>query len=536
MDMILCPECGASNPLEAAACESCGADLSAVKSVLDTANEHYNEALALAHAGRLDEAIGQLEAALALNGQNPNYHNLLGTIYAQKGLFSEAIRAWERCLSLDSETEKAYNNIEKARRMEEDAAEDRRRRPFLLAAIGAGAAAAVFFAATVYFGLGNYFKSSEIARLSQEMDDMNADLLNWRSQYQSISKVLPAEGINSLLQEIEKNKALAEERQKQIDATKDQYQRIIDRRQEQIQSLNNQLQDLRGQIAAKDQELQKVNQLQTVINTNQNKMSRLEQQLEEVRGQLETEQARAKDLRDRLVVAQETIESVKQDRDRALANLRKGNEALVDDLRKQVLALREELATKERRYTNLLYAGGLVAEAMKNLEANQFQIAYQNVQNAISSAPDSPAAKYLQEEIQSILNDPLEQELRRQEAQRREAQREEKRQELVRFNLDGAREAVDGGRFDQAIELARRAQALARGDGAAREASEIIGEAEEQKSRVMIQLLEAESLLSNQDFRKAESILRDVLKRSPQNERALELMGLLSGAEGRKST
>ena len=106
MDGIFCPECGAKNPIEATVCERCNADLLAIKSIMDTANTHYNEALSLAHSGRLDEALAQIEGALALSAHNPEYHNLQGTIYGQKGLYSEAMRSWERCFSLDPENGK----------------------------------------------------------------------------------------------------------------------------------------------------------------------------------------------------------------------------------------------------------------------------------------------------------------------------------------------------------------------------------------------------------------------------------------------
>ncbi|HPA46848.1 MAG TPA: tetratricopeptide repeat protein, partial [bacterium] len=78
-----------------------------VQAIMDSGNRHYNEALALAHAERSDEALAQIQAAISVVGNQPAYHNLLGTLYAQKGLYSEAIAAWQQCLSLDPEMEKA---------------------------------------------------------------------------------------------------------------------------------------------------------------------------------------------------------------------------------------------------------------------------------------------------------------------------------------------------------------------------------------------------------------------------------------------
>ena len=524
MDGILCPECGTLNPVEAVVCESCSAELAAVKSVMDTANSHYNEALALAHSGRLDEAIGQLEAALALTAHNANYHHLLGTIYAQKGLFSEAIRAWERCISLDGEVEKAYRNIEKAKRMEEEGAEEQRQRPFLLASIGAGVAAAIFLVATAYFGVSGYFKSSQIASLNEQLTQANTDLATWKTQYQSISKVIPADGINGLLQEIEKTKALAEDRAKQIEDTKTQYQRVVDRRQEQIQKLSGEIQELRNQIAAKDQEIQKVNQLESVINSNKMQQARQEQQLKETQDELEKEKTRANELKEKLVVSQNTSDSIKQDKERSLANLKKEQEKMTEDLRNQTLQLRDEIAGHERRYSDLKYAGQLVVECLKNLDNNQFDLAFQNVQNALARSADSAACVYLQGELQRILNDPLEQELRRQETLQRAQQREAKRSELVESNLKRARESQSSGDFDQAIDLAQRVVALTTDPQKQKDGEEILHQAQEEKNRLAMQLLEAESFLQQQNTKEAEAILKKVLKRSPSNARAKDLL------------
>jgi len=115
METINCPACGTNNPVDAVQCSGCQEDLVAVKELMDSAKTHYNEALALAHSGKLDEATGQIEAALTLFGHNSEYHNLLGTILAQKEQYEGAIRAWERCLALDSGMENAYRNIGKAR-------------------------------------------------------------------------------------------------------------------------------------------------------------------------------------------------------------------------------------------------------------------------------------------------------------------------------------------------------------------------------------------------------------------------------------
>jgi tetratricopeptide (TPR) repeat protein len=129
MEVIACPNCGAENPIVREDCEKCGADLVVVKNVLGNANKHYNAALEMAGQGRHDEAIVELKAAIELWGKNPNFHNLLGTVYARKGLYDLAIRSWEATLALDPKFEKAYRSIDKARKLELHYHEERKAQP-----------------------------------------------------------------------------------------------------------------------------------------------------------------------------------------------------------------------------------------------------------------------------------------------------------------------------------------------------------------------------------------------------------------------
>nr|HQH74532.1 tetratricopeptide repeat protein [bacterium] len=138
MEWILCPSCGTSIQTDLASLGETPEEQQTIKQLIDTANRHYNEALALARAGNLDEALGQAEAAIALAGRNPNYHLLLGSIHAQRGEYEAAIQAWERVISLSPDMENAYNNIDKAQRLLDESLEEQRKRPFLLTAIGAG--------------------------------------------------------------------------------------------------------------------------------------------------------------------------------------------------------------------------------------------------------------------------------------------------------------------------------------------------------------------------------------------------------------
>ena len=58
--------------------------------------------------------------------------------------------------------EKAYRNIDKARRMESESMEEQRKRPFLTATIVASCIAGLLLLLTVYFGLKTYYSSGAI--------------------------------------------------------------------------------------------------------------------------------------------------------------------------------------------------------------------------------------------------------------------------------------------------------------------------------------------------------------------------------------
>ncbi|MBE7560518.1 hypothetical protein HS125_16880 [bacterium] len=117
MNTLFCPCCGAENPLERSVCQKCKADLGVVKSILDTANLHYNRALTLAGEGRYPEAELEATAALELYNKNPRYHNLLGTIYARQGKFNRAQEAWETTLYLEEDTSSAYRSLQRLQRL-----------------------------------------------------------------------------------------------------------------------------------------------------------------------------------------------------------------------------------------------------------------------------------------------------------------------------------------------------------------------------------------------------------------------------------
>ncbi|MEW6237951.1 MAG: tetratricopeptide repeat protein [Candidatus Omnitrophota bacterium] len=529
MDAIYCPACGAANPLEAAVCESCGEDLAAVKSVIDTANTHYNEALALAHSGKLDEAIGQLEAALALSAQNAHYHNLLGTIYARKGLFSEAIRAWERCVALDPEAEKAYQNIEKARRMEEDVVEEQRKRPFLLTSIAACVIAAFLLFSTVYFASRAYFKGKLVNDLSTQLTNANLELTKWKSNALTLETRFPAGGIDALSNKIVELQTLAEARKQQNEQTNASWTANMQKKNEEIASLQNQIKELTSSNQDLTTKNQSINQLQGVINSKNTDIKRLQTMLTQRDEELKTANSLAESHRISLVTSQATINALKQERERAIATLRDENDKTVAGLRSSILEQRDEIAKLERRAADMQYADGLAVEALKNYENNNFSLALTNTENALTRVGDHAACFYLRDKIQLVLNDPLEQEIRRKELAERELKRQKEKETLVKDNLQTARNYLKQGSYDKAIQMSERTLALLpQEDKNKEELNRIKQQSEEKKREILAMLLEAKTNIANDDKKQAELTLKIILKQSPDCQEAKDLLQQIS--------
>jgi tetratricopeptide (TPR) repeat protein len=56
---------------------------------------------------RYDEAIKQFNQALELEPNNPSVHEILGGVYAQKGMFAEAVAEWHRAMTFEGDDELA---------------------------------------------------------------------------------------------------------------------------------------------------------------------------------------------------------------------------------------------------------------------------------------------------------------------------------------------------------------------------------------------------------------------------------------------
>ena len=82
-----------------------------VKASPDSFFAHNNLALEYLERGEVDEAIGHLKRALALDPNHAIAYNNLGVAYARKGLSEEAAEAYRLAIQIDPRYAEPYNNL-----------------------------------------------------------------------------------------------------------------------------------------------------------------------------------------------------------------------------------------------------------------------------------------------------------------------------------------------------------------------------------------------------------------------------------------
>ena len=90
-------------------------NLTLYRHTLDVTTGNYlilnNYGIALAQAGRLDEAIGQYLASLKIDPNRPATHNNLGFAYFRKGMVDHAILQFQMAIALNPDYAEAHNNL-----------------------------------------------------------------------------------------------------------------------------------------------------------------------------------------------------------------------------------------------------------------------------------------------------------------------------------------------------------------------------------------------------------------------------------------
>jgi Flp pilus assembly protein TadD len=72
---------------------------------------HANLGMIYRHAGKLSDAVAELEQAVRLSPRQPVFFNQLGITYRQQGQFRKARDAYERAIALDPNYAAAYLNL-----------------------------------------------------------------------------------------------------------------------------------------------------------------------------------------------------------------------------------------------------------------------------------------------------------------------------------------------------------------------------------------------------------------------------------------
>ncbi|HQO34838.1 MAG TPA: tetratricopeptide repeat protein [bacterium] len=494
-----------------------------VQAIMDSGNRHYNEALALAHAGRSDEALAQIQAAISVVGNQPAYHNLLGTLYAQKGLYSEAIAAWQQCLSLDPEMEKASRSIERAHLMEEEGIEETRRRPYILWAVAGVLAAIVFFAGDTILAWKAFRQGQSIASLEQQRDTLRNDNLALQGRLSVYDKLPPDQWFA-----IQKQKDEAETKVRQLE---EQIARLDQQHKDALAALEQQIGGFKAELDAKTREYQKLSQnydealqlkgdvagLTSTLEVANGKVTNLQTSLDELR------EERNK-IQEQLNQAQESTAKTYQEGQNAVVEERNRNGQIIEGLQQKIAQKEDEILALRRTHDNLRSANSMVIVALQALEENQFETAGEKLNQALVYAPNDPLAQALSNKVAEIIKDPVEQARLREEATRREQTRKEQVQRyVVQYRTDGETQ-IAKGRFEEAEVALRHALDLASDDASKKSIQALVDRAVEGKTRLALLLDDAHKAMEQGDLATAQQTLKEVLKTQPDHPQAKKLL------------
>ncbi len=455
IETIPCPNCGVVNSILRDECESCGADLSVAKNILNNANRHYNTALQMAKAGRNDEAIVELQAAIELWGKNPHYFNLLGTVYARKGVYDQAVKAWEQTLALDPNFEKAYQSISKARKVQLHVAEETRQRPYKMMVAGAVIVAVAALVALIFVGIRASSAGSEVERLSAKLgerptksdvialeeklevkDSTIADLREFLGKSEAENelkdqRIAELEERNRRLENrpIATEPAGTEQRQEETGAKLNQLQSQVAQLEQQKAGLQNELDQEKTRKEALAEQLEGVqSDLQNARTARQSLEAELKEadtQVASLKEQAEQAQSKLQSLQEESVLIKKAFQEYQEGRYRAMlgtliplddpelipsqlvAMLRKEGAEQVKMLEDPLYKARMEAAAEEARRRELAereyYAGLKVEKARPVLEQEQYEEAIPILKEAIEILPESEEARQLLEEAQRQL-------------------------------------------------------------------------------------------------------------------------------------
>ncbi|MBZ0258195.1 hypothetical protein K8I31_19170, partial [bacterium] len=316
----------------------------------------------------------------------------------------------------------------------------------------------------------------------------------------------PEGGVEGILQRMQQAESLAETRETQIRRLTELRNKERDSYRDQIAALQKEKEDL-------VRETQKINALQTDIRTREARQQTLEKQLADTQHALELSQEQADNYRTQLTSEQKNGQDARLAHEAEIKSVRQTYDQNIETLREDNRKLRDEIATFQRTMDDYKYANELAAKAIEQLNDNNYELALQNVDDGLSRAPDHSLLLSMQKSIQDILDDPLEQAIRREEARNREQQMQEKREKLASQMLNDANTNLNSGKLDGSIELAEQViKLLPNDERTVSEAKKIVSRAEEQQTKLRLILLDIKQEMSDNDLDGARKKLQQAMK------------------------
>ncbi len=81
------------------------------------AEDQFRKGFELSKSGNIEEGILAVEAAIAVSPDEGRYHDLMGTLYAKKGLYEMAVAEWKRSIECDPDHAEIFRRIENAEKL-----------------------------------------------------------------------------------------------------------------------------------------------------------------------------------------------------------------------------------------------------------------------------------------------------------------------------------------------------------------------------------------------------------------------------------
>ena len=488
---------------------------------MDSSNQHYNEALALAHAGKLDEAIVQLQAAISLAGNQPNYYNLLGTCYAQKGLYSEAIGTWKRTLSLDSELERAYQSIEKARHLEGEVVVESRKRPLALAVAGLVVACAFLLAGGAGLAYKAWAMSGSIQSLNEQVALRDAEIDKLEEGLQGTIPLADYKELEEKRQNLQGQ--LAEK-----DETIRRHQREYAQLQQSHARENAQMQQ---SLALRNEELAQFNTELMRIPELKGQVASLEGERLALEDRIKEKDTTITSLNTSRALLQEQVHTLNTQLGQSQQQLTQQRVALIDEKNEAVQikssdidTLTQRITAQEAELTKIDTATKVMQQALLAFDEHRFDDARGFVGEALKLDPDHVIAVDLRAKVEKVLEDPFQRELLVQGAKMLEENNAQRRQELIDDLAQRGLVTMKNGDYAQAASYFRRLLALEPSSEKQRsKAVTDLRSCEESAQRLALQLDELRREAASGNTDRAKEILRLVLKESPGNEEAIRL-------------